>query len=581
MKKYVLLLLLSSSLLAENFAFNSPFLADSIRSDIEKLLNYEEISQLISNKGERAIFYQSVAFSIYQETLEFELKTKNIVGQYAELINSLEKRLGLKETVISYKLSAPIIDTHFTQRSVSRKTVKNKFHYNELESIKNQYLKLVRYHNNIINICEKRINELLELLDRDSIDKFYNDTVLEKNILVMNFTNISNIDKYDNLSKIFPDMIINRYKDRDDISVMYSGFVDPDLKEGNASLNDRLLIDGAFSIDGYNININYKIYNINNWSLYSNQNISCDVRDTECVYDHFLWHFDKTIDPLIKNYTYDDFSDNDKKTILDKNIENLSKNRKSDDLFKVVLDDFVVQKDYSFNFNYKGMNMEANSSEFSQEFDLQNHPNSINSRKKTSENLIKIISDYLKNPYDIQIGEINMKFNKNDNAYVDLWVPITFDINENKFEKLIKDFPYNTLNSRKKMNIYEFLYESYIFDSSVIQSFNDYENEIFPVLFFADREGNIQKIIIDSWDTKYDDLLFGDYDVLRLELFSQLFSVIESDNSMYLNIKEDSQTVHYKATMPVSLLDNYTRLTVKIFTRNELDQYLPVSQLKF
>ena len=581
MKKYVLLLLLSSSLLAENFAFNSPFLADSIRSDIEKLLNYEEISQLISNKGERAIFYQSVAFSIYQETLEFELKTKNIVGQYAELINSLEKRLGLKETVVSYKLSAPIIDTHFTQRSVSRKTVKNKFHYNELESIKNQYLKLVRYHNNIINICEKRINELLELLDRDSIDKFYNDTVLEKNILVMNFTNISNIDKYDNLSKIFPDMIINRYKDRDDISVMYSGFVDPDLKEGNASLNDRLLIDGSFSIDGYNININYKIYNINNWSLYSNQNISCDVRDTECVYDHFLWHFDKTIDPLIKNYTYDDFSDNDKKTILDKNIENLSKNRKSDDLFKVVLDDFVVQKDYSFNFNYKGMNMEANSSEFSQEFDLQNHPNSINSRKKTSENLIKIISDYLKNPYDIQIGEINMKFNKNDNAYVDLWVPITFDINENKFEKLIKDFPYNTLNSRKKMNIYEFLYESYIFDSSVIQSFNDYENEIFPVLFFADREGNIQKIIIDSWDTKYDDLLFGDYDVLRLELFSQLFSVIESDNSMYLNIKEDSQTVHYKATMPVSLLDNYTRLTVKIFTRNELDQYLPVSQLKF
>ena len=195
--------------------------------------------------------------------------------------------------------------------------------------------------------------------------------------------------------------------------------------------------------------------------------------------------------------------------------------------------------------------------------------------------MIKIISDYLKNPYDIQIGEINMKFNKNDNAYVDLWVPITFDINENKFEKLIKDFPYNTLNSRKKMNIYEFLYESYIFDSSVIQSFNDYENEIFPVLFFADREGNIQKIIIDSWDTKYDDLLFGDYDVLRLELFNQLFSVIESNNSMYLNIKKDSQTIHYKATMPVSLLDNYTRLTVKIFTRYELDQYLPVSQLKF
>ena len=579
MKIYILLLM--SLLLADNSAFNSPFLTDSIRSDMDRLLDYKEISDLIDNKGEKAIFYQSVAFALYQETLNFELNTKNIVAQYAELINSLEQRVGIVETIISYKLGAPLIDIHFTQRSVNRKTVKNKFHYNQLKSIKEQYLKLVRYHNKIINICENRISELLELLDRDSIDKFYNDTVLEKNILVMNFTNSSNIEKYNQFTKIFPDIIINRYKDRDDISVMYSGFIDPDLNEGDLSSNDRLLVDGSFSIDGYKININYKIYNINNWNLYSNQNISCDIRETECVYDNFLWHFDKSIDPLIKGYSYDDFSNDNKKIILNESINNLSKIRKSDDLFKVVLDDFVIQKDYSFNLNYKEMNIEDSSREFTQEFNLENHPNSIKNRRGLSENFIKTVSDYLKNPYDIEIGEMNMKFNNNDNAYVDLWVPITFDINEGKFERLIKDFPYNTLNSRKKMNIYEFLYENYIFDSDEIQSFNDYQNEIFPVLFFADREGNIQKIIIDSWDSKYDNLLFGDYDVLRIELFSQLFSVIESNNSMYLNIKKDSQTIHYKATMPVSILDNYTRLTVKIFTRHELDQYLPVSQLKF
>ena len=174
-----------------------------------------------------------------------------------------------------------------------------------------------------------------------------------------------------------------------------------------------------------------------------------------------------------------------------------------------------------------------------------------------------------------------MEFNKNDNAYIDLWIPVTFDINKNNFENSIKDFSYNSLNSRYDLNIYEFLYENYLFDSDMIQSFNNYKNEIFPVLFFADKDNNIQKIIIDSWDSKYDNLLFGDYDVLRVELFNQLFSVIESNNSMYLNIKQDSQTVYYKATMPASTLDNYTRLTVKIFTRSELDQYLPVSELKF
>ena len=80
------------------------------------------------------------------------------------------------------------------------------------------------------------------------------------------------------------------------------------------------------------------------------------------------------------------------------------------------------------------------------------------------------------------------------------------------------------------------LYENYLFDSDDIQSFNSYENEIFPVLFFADRDNNIQKIVIDSWDSKYDNLLFGDYDVSRVELFNQLFSVMESSNSMYLNL---------------------------------------------
>ena len=568
-------------LLADDFGFHSPFLVDSIKNDIDKLLDYNKISNKINNKTEKAIFYQSVSFSIYQKSLDFELTTKNIISQYSELITKLEDRLGIQNTIISYNLGSPIFDAHLSRTSINRKTLKSNFHYNELESIKNQYLKLARYHNNIVDICENRISELLKSLDKTSIDRLYNDIAIEKHILVMNFTNVSNIDKYDKLTEVFPDMIVNRYKDRDDIVVLYSGFIDPDLNNLSSSSSNRFLVDGSFAVEGYNININYKVYAVDNWNLYSNQNISCDIRDTECIYDDFLWNVEQTINPLIKGYPYDDFSDNDTKKILDKGINSLSEIKKSDDLFKVVLDDFVVQKDYSFNLDYKGMNIKNDSRDVSHEFNLETYPNSINNRKNISDNFIKLISIYLKNPYDIEIGEMNMEFNKNDNAYIDLWIPVTFDINQNNFENSIKDFSYNSLNSRYNLNIYEFLYENYLFDSDMIQSFNNYENEIFPVLFFADKDNNIQKIIIDSWDSKYDNLLFGDYDVLRVELFNQLFSVIESNNSMYLNIKQDSQTVYYKATMPASTLDNYTRLTVKIFTRSELDKYLPISELKF
>ena len=357
MRKILVLLFCLSNLLlsADANSFDSRFLSDSIRNDIDKLLDYKTISDKINNKSEKAIFYQSVAFSIYQETLNFELKTKNIISQYAELIKNLEDRLDIQNTIISYNLGSPIFDNHFNRVSVDRKTLKTNFHFNQLESIKSQYLKLVRYHDNIINICENRISKLLEQLDKTSIDRLYNDIVIDKHILVMNFTNISNIDKYDKLVTALPDMIVNRYKDRNDITVLYSGSIDPDLNSSTLSSDNRFLVDGSFLIEGYSVNINYKIYAIDGWKLYSEQNILCDIRDKECIYDDFLWAIEQSIAPLIKSYVYDDFSDNATKKILDKNINTLT--NKNNDLFKMVLDDFVVQKDYSFDLNYKSMNI--------------------------------------------------------------------------------------------------------------------------------------------------------------------------------------------------------------------------------
>ena len=95
------------------------------------------------------------------------------------------------------------------------------------------------------------------------------------------------------------------------------------------------------------------------------------------------------------------------------------------------------------------------------------------------------------------------------------------------------------------------------------------------------QDGNIQKIIIDSWDSKYDNLLFGDYDVSRINSFEQLYSIIKSGKDIHLNINKSGMDLNYQVTMPVSVLNNYTRLTIKIFSRSDLDAYLPIDQLKF
>ena len=100
------------------------------------------------------------------------------------------------------------------------------------------------------------------------------------------------------------------------------------------------------------MSINLKVYDISNWEMKVNTIISCDVRDIECLYDDFLWHVKKNIDPLVYEEPYDDFSNDTKKILMGDDIDGLIDKKKDNELFSVLLEDFVVQKDYNFSLNY-------------------------------------------------------------------------------------------------------------------------------------------------------------------------------------------------------------------------------------
>ena len=174
-----------------------------------------------------------------------------------------------------------------------------------------------------------------------------------------------------------------------------------------------------------------------------------------------------------------------------------------------------------------------------------------------------------------------MNLNNLDASYVDLDISISYKINKRDFEKNIKKMPYNSLKSKTNLNVYEFLNENYLFDKNFSNTINKHDKELFPVLFFTNKEGNIQKIIIDSWDDRYDSIMFGDYDVERQNKFVQMFSVINDDGDIQINLSSKKQTIDYKVVMPVSILDNYTQVTVKVFNRYDLDAYLPINELGF
>ena len=566
------------------FSNTDYFFIDTLNADIQLLLDYKNQSKQYTTKAEKAKYFNDISFAIYDQTLNLQENTKTVLLEYSALINNLEERLNIELTSISYNLGAPFIRNNFKHIAINRKNLKNNLHISQTDLIKNQYLELARYHYEIIDICEKRVDKLLSMLDENSLDRLFNEKLLNKNIIIMNFNNQSNNEKYDKLISVFPDMIINRYKNRDDISVTYSGSIEPDLRKiikSDDNNSVRYLIDGSFIIDGYNIIINFKVYDINDWSLKVNRDLSCDIRDIDCVYDSFLWNVKESVDPLVEYEIYDDFS-NVKSQIMSKiELDSSDISIKSSNLFMPVLEDFAIQKDYSFDINYKDMGINGSESVKTQSFDLSNYPNGVQTRKELLADLVKRLNSFLTNPYSIDVGELDMEVNKLDNSYVDLNISISYSFKKRDFEKLIKNMPYNTLKSNNNSYTVEFLHDNYLFDISSINQFNNHSRELFPVLFFANKKGDIQKIIIDSWDNRYDNLLFGDYDVERVDKFSQLYSIIKSDKNMHFNINKNKVVINYNTTMPISILDNYTQLTIKIFERSDLDSYLPINELKF
>ena len=126
---------------------------DSIKSDIDLLLDYNSFAKEIKDKSVQAEFYSEISFALYSKTLNLENNTKITLSQYTTLINDLENRLDIKNTSISYDLGAPIIEYNFKPLSINRKNIKNGVHFEQATLIKEQYLKLVRYSEKIIDIC--------------------------------------------------------------------------------------------------------------------------------------------------------------------------------------------------------------------------------------------------------------------------------------------------------------------------------------------------------------------------------------------------------------------------------------------
>ena len=64
--------------------------------------------------------------------------------------------------------------------------------------------------------------------------------------------------------------------------------------------------------------------------------------------------------------------------------------------------------------------------------------------------------------------------------------------------------------------------------------------QVFPVLYFTGKNGELQQIVLDSWKKKYDGIEVNNVSLIRIDNFTPLFAIKPGSDNIQMNIDVDS-----------------------------------------
>ena len=98
--------------------------------------------------------------------------------------------------------------------------------------------------------------------------------------------------------------------------------------------------------------------------------------------------------------------------------------------------------------------------------------------------------------------------------------------------------------------------------------------QLMPVIFFNNKIGGIQFIILDTWNEKYRQLELQKISMLWENQFRPLFAITPGSDNIQLNLDVSSHEVMYHFSIPYEKIGDYTKVTVKFMKEEELDDLL-------
>ena len=118
--------------------------------------------------------------------------------------------------------------------------------------------------------------------------------------------------------------------------------------------------------------------------------------------------------------------------------------------------------------------------------------------------------------------------------------------------------------------------ENFMFHPSLITKLATMRYQLIPIYSFLDENGEIQLLVIDTWEKKYKHLMIGDNKILHTNQYTPLYTIKSDSYNIFINLDINTSIVSYSFSVPYNTFGNYTKLIVDFMMEDELDQYLNV-----
>ena len=397
-------------------------------------------------------------------------------------------------------------------------------------------------------------------------------------IYLMEFDNLKNDFTNSHLKEALPDLIKENYKFREDIQVDYAGDIRPYLESKIWTDEERikgLIINGRFQTVNDEFFVEFEAYDIHTWKQLVKRQIFCPVHDIICLHDGFLMAIEHSISPFLS-----DVLDVDA-TISSLKVKPKKRTPGSYDLDVKGASENLGQlsnlNEYGTNLDLGGVGRKQGQygSRYYREFNFTKiSPDQNSSKKKNTINLITILDQILTNPYDVNIGELSLIPDPRKPGNMKGEIPVEYSVRSALAQDMFTSLPHEKLIDENGNVRLQFLNSNFVFDETLTEKLALMKYQVMPVIFFNNKIGGVQFIILDSWSDKFNRLEIKTVPMFWENQFKPLFALTPGADNIQLNLDEASHKVVYHFSIPYEKIGDYTKVTVKFMLEVELEKLL-------